>query len=476
MNAAATESLARAVKAQEEGLLACVHCGFCLPACPTYRRLGDEADSPRGRLHLMRAVVEGRLDAGSDAFQLHIDRCLGCRACEPVCPSGVAYGHLLELARHAGREARRPPLLSRLLLRLFGTRALSRPAMALARLLRATRIPALAARLLPGTDAPGPVRLGMAMLAATAPSPLARPHPTLPPSGAASSSARPGTRPTAAHPPTPTPPATAPSPPTPAPHPRTAAILTGCVQAGLFSRVNAATERVLRANGYEVVSVPGQGCCGALHSHGGDLDAARALARRNIGAFDAAGADFIVMNASGCGAAMAAYPDLLARDEAMAERAAAVAARVRDVSELLADEGPREGGEVQLKVTFDPPCHLLHAQGVSVPPEKVLQAVPGLEVVPLPGASECCGGAGIYGLTHRELGGRIGRDKVQSVIATGADAVVTANPGCMMQIGAGLRMAGRRTPVLHLVELLDESYRRHGAYDSPVRHTGPVRR
>ena len=282
---AVTESLARALKEQEEGLLNCVHCGFCLPACPTYRRLGDEGDSPRGRLHLMRAVVEGRLEAGSDAFQLHIDRCLGCRACEPVCPSGVAYGHLLELARHVGREARRPPLLSRLLLRVFGTRYLARPAMAMARLLRATGIPALLARARPGKGPPGPVRLGMAMLAATATAPVPAPAPIR--------HARPST------------PA-----PAPADRPGTVAILTGCVQAGLFARVNAATERVLRANGYDVVRVPGQGCCGALHSHAGDLDAARALARRNIEAFEAAEADFIVMNASGCGAAMSAYASL----------------------------------------------------------------------------------------------------------------------------------------------------------------------
>ena len=441
---AVTESLARALKEQEEGLLNCVHCGFCLPACPTYRRLGDEADSPRGRLHLMRAVVEGRLAAGSDAFQLHIDRCLGCRACEPVCPSGVAYGHLLELARHVGREARRPPLLSRLLLRVFGTRSLSRPAMALARLLRATGIPALLARARPGKRPPGPVRLGMAMLAATAPA--AAPAPIR--------RARPST-------PVPA--------PAPADRPGTVAILTGCVQAGLFARVNAATERVLRANGYDVVRVPGQGCCGALHSHAGDLDAARALARRNIEAFGAAEADFIVMNASGCGAAMSAYASLFSGDGTMEQRAASVAARVKDVSELLAANGPREGGEVQLKVTYDPPCHLLHAQGISGPPGQVLQAVPGLEVVPLRGAGECCGGAGIYGLTHRDLGGRIGGDKVQSVIDTGADALVTANPGCMMQIGAGLRMQGRDTPVLHLVELLDESYRRRGLHDAAPR-------
>ncbi len=469
---AVTESLARAVAEQEEGLLNCVHCGFCLPACPTYRRLGDEADSPRGRLHLMRAVVEGRLDAGSDAFQLHIDRCLGCRACEPVCPSGVAYGHLLELARHVGREARRPSLLSRLLLRVFGTRSLAGPAMTLARLLRATRIPALMARFHRGKGLPGPVRLGMAMLAATAPDRALRARRPVPESSPAPGNGAQAHRPRAPHlaPPASAAPARRSAPPAP-----TAAILTGCVQAGLFSRVNAATERVLRANGYEVIAVPGQGCCGALHSHAGDLDAARALARRNIEAFDAAGADVIVMNASGCGAAMSAYGSLLSRDDAMGERAASVAARVRDISALLAERGARPGHEVNLKVTFDPPCHLLHAQGVSGPPEQVLLAVPGLEVLPLPGASECCGGAGIYGLTHRELGGWIGADKVRSVVETGADAVVSANPGCMMQIGAGLRLAGHRTPVLHIVELLDESYRRAGIHEAGFRAAAPSR-
>lgn len=434
----AVDSLASAVREQEQGLLNCVHCGFCLPACPTYRRLGDEADSPRGRLYLMQAVVEGRLDPGAEAFHTHIGRCLGCRACEPVCPSGVEYGHLLELARHVGREARRPPLLVRALLRVFGTAWMARPAMLAGRFLRATRIPALLTRLLAGADPPGGPRLGIAMLAASAP------PPALP-------------RPARTHPPRPRPAAA------PAPH-TTVGVLTGCVQAGLFARVNQATVRVLRANGYRVVTVPRQGCCGALHAHAGDLETARSLARRNVEAFEAAGVDVIAMNASGCGAAMADYGSLLAHDEEMAPRAAGIAARVRDVSELLAERGPAAGGSVPLTVTCDAPCHLLHAQGVADAPARVLDAIPDVEVVPLPGAAECCGGAGIYGLTNRRLGGWIGSDKVQSVRGTGAAALVTGNPGCMMQIGAGLALDGARIPVLHLVELLDESYRRGGLY------------
>lgn len=437
---AAADSLARAVKEQEEGLLNCVHCGFCLPSCPTYRRLGDEADSPRGRLHLMRAVVEGRLDAGSEAFQTHIGRCLGCRACEPVCPSGVEYGNLLELARHVGGEARRRSLLTRLLLRVFGTEWVARPAMLAGRAVRATGIPALVTRLLAGSAPPRGPRLGLAMLAASAPPRGLRTAPA----GSGSPRAAAGRR-------------------------ATVGLLTGCVQAGLFSRVNDATVRVLEANGYEVVPVEAQGCCGALHAHAGDLEAARAMARRNVEAFEAAGVDHLAMNASGCGAAMAEYGSLLSHDPDMRDRAAAVAGRVRDVSELLAACGPVRGGGVRMTATYDAPCHLVHAQRVSGPPQAVLGAVPELEVLPLAGASECCGGAGIYGLTHPRLGGWIGGDKVRSVLDSGADALVTGNPGCMMQIGAGLRLAGSEMPVLHLVELLDESYRRAGLYGRGAR-------
>ena len=207
--------------------------------------------------------------------------------------------------------------------------------------------------------------------------------------------------------------------------------------------------------------MPGQGCCGALHAHAGDLAAARALARRNVAAFEAAGVDHLAMNASGCGAAVASYGSLLAGDPAFAERAAAVAARAVDVSELLARQGgPAPGGPVPLVATCDAPCHLLHAQGVDGAAETLLAGVPELELVPLQNAAECCGGAGLYGLSQRELGSRIGSDKVQAVLATGADAVVTANPGCMMQIGAGLRLAGKPLPVFHPVELLAESYGR----------------
>ncbi len=456
------DSLASAVREQEQGLLNCVHCGFCLPACPTYRRLGDEADSPRGRLYLMQAVVEGRLDPGAEAFQTHIGRCLGCRACEPVCPSGVEYGHLLELARHVGIDARRPSALTRALLRVFGTAWMARPAMFLGRVMRATGLPALLTRMLAGRQPPRGARLAVAMLAASAPAPPLPGRAESGPEGTRPSRSE-GTRPEE----------TRPSRPEGRP---TVGVLAGCVQAGLFARVNQATARVLQANGYRVVSVPNQGCCGALHAHGGDLEAARAMARRNVEAFEAAGIDIVAMNASGCGAAMADYGSLLADDEEMAARGRALADRVRDISQLLAERGPLPGGTVPVKVTYDAPCHLLHAQGVADPPARVLDSIPGLEVVPLPGAAECCGGAGIYGLTNPRLGGWIGTDKVRNVLATGAAALVTGNPGCMMQIGAGLALAGARIPVLHLVELVDESYRRGGLYGGPRRlYAGPRR-
>ena len=470
------DTLARAIEEQERRLRNCVHCGFCLPACPTYRRLGDEADSPRGRLYLMQAVVEGRLDAGSDAFQTHIGRCLGCRACEPVCPSGVEYGHLLELARQVGGNARRPALLERLLLRVFGTDWLARPAMLAGRLLRATRLPRFAARTLSGRHrpgerndshghgrGPGPVArfatgalTGLAMLAASAPARESF-HKRV-----SSRSAHSGRRVSGRG--SGTPAAASPAPVAAAGDTPTVGLLTGCVQAGLFSRVNEATARILTANGYRVVPVAAQGCCGALHAHGGALEAARDMARRNVEAFESAKVDFLAMNASGCGAAMASYGSLLADDEAMAQRARQLAERVKDVSQLLSDRGPVAGGPVPLRVTYDAPCHLLHAQGVADPPTAVLESVPGLEVVPLAGAAECCGGAGTYGLTHPALGSWIGSDKVRSILNTGADALVTGNPGCMMQIGAGLALAGSRIPVVHLVELVDESYRRGGLY------------
>lgn len=419
---------ARGLAAEEERILACVHCGFCLSACPTYTRLGDEADSPRGRIYLMRAVAEGRIEPDDASFAHHIDQCLGCRACEPVCPSGVEYGRLVEHARDAIAQATRTNLAARLLLRVFGNRFLTKLAGIGGRLLRATGIPKLIAR----TAGPngGRIPFAMAMLASTSPHDLQRaPGGTAEPAPGNAGATR-------------------------------VAMLRGCVQQALFSRVNDATARVLEENGCAVVDVARQGCCGALHGHGGDLDGARALARRNIAAFEASGAEYIIVNAAGCGAMMKEYGALLEDDPVFAERAAAFERRVRDVTEFLAERGPRQGAPLNLRVTYDAPCHLHHAQRVTRAPLDVLRAIPGLEHVPLRRADECCGGAGIYGLLHEELGGHILRDKVDAIRETGADMVVTPNPGCAMQIGAGLLRARLDLPVLHPIELLDESYRR----------------
>ena len=443
-------------------MLACVHCGFCLPACPTYTRLGDEADSPRGRLYLMRAVAEGRLEAGSSAFQLHIDRCVGCRACETVCPSGVEYGALLERARGAASAARPPAALTRALLSVFLSPGATRAFLLVSRVLRATGLPALLARLLPSVGLLGQLRLASAMLASAGPwrPPrhfMRRAGRALPREPLGSAGAEGPARPRESR-------------PGPVPRRGTVALLEGCVQAGLFGEVNRATERVLQANGFSVLAaVPGQGCCGALHAHGGDLAGARELARRNVDAFRQARPDLVVVNAAGCGAVMKEYGELLSGDPAYALPARALAESVRDVSEVLADAGPVVGGPLPLLVTYDAPCHLLHGQRVADPPLRLLASVPGLVLRPLLGSDECCGGAGIYGLTHPELGGRIGADKARAVAGTGVEVVATGNPGCAMQIGAWLRMTGSEVGTAHPVELLDESYRRGGLYPEKPR-------
>ena len=443
-------ALAAALWAQEDKLTPCVHCGFCLPACPTYSRLGDENDSPRGRLHLMRAVVEGRLSPESEAFQTHIDRCLGCRACEPVCPSSVEYGVLLEAARESVFRARKAPPVVGMLLAIFSSRAWTSWSMRLARVVRGLGMAGWAAKLMPGNRLFHPIRFGLAMLDAS----RERRLPVGPPSGSAASSPsedgssdgasawREGGR-------------------------GRVAILRGCVQAGLFERVNDATERVLRANGYKVVEVSGQGCCGALHTHAGNAVGARKLARANVQALASAQVDFVAVNAAGCGAALKEYGHLLEADAEYRQTAADLAASTRDISELLVGDTLRAGAPLPARVTYDAACHLCHAQGVREEPQVLLGAIPELVVLPLRDEEECCGGAGIYGITHAELGREIGADKVSAVLATGAEIVATGNPGCMMQIGAGLLLEGSDVVACHPVELLDESYRRAGFYDGP---------
>ncbi|MGH7719775.1 MAG: (Fe-S)-binding protein [Gemmatimonadaceae bacterium] len=402
------------------GIMTCVHCGFCLQACPTYLALGEENDSPRGRILLMRALVEGELSADDADVHTHIDRCLGCRGCETACPSGVPYGQLLEATRATLREARPPALVARLILWVFARPSLLAAVLLASRAFRATRLPRLLSRL------PGRAGFAFAMLASTVRATPSRPY-TRRGSGARG----------------------------------LVALLEGCVMKGLFAETNRATERVLTANDYAVVPVRGQRCCGALHAHAGDLETARALARANVAAFESAGDAAIVVNASGCGAAMKEYAHLLADDPAWAARAERVSARVRVVSELLAAAGPTPGGPLPLRVTYDAPCHLLHAQRVTRPPLAVLDSIPGLERVPLPDAEHCCGSAGIYNLIEPEVAQAVLAPKLANVAATGAELVVTGNPGCLMQIGAGLLRAGIGARVAHPVDVLDASYAAH---------------
>jgi glycolate oxidase iron-sulfur subunit len=431
--------LAALVEDSREGLLTCIHCGLCLPACPTYRVLGDENDSPRGRIYLMRAVAEGRLDVG-ESFTTHIGLCLGCRACETVCPAGVPYGRLLEASRTVlsseGRSSG-SSVLTRLALKIFMRPRLLGAAMAAARLLRDSGLAELA---LDAGLVNGRLRFALAMLLASRSRfpKQAEQEPGVP--QPAKASAVSGSQP-------------------PGQEPLRAALLLGCVTEGLFGPTNRAAERVLVRNGSDVVEAPGQVCCGALHSHAGQIEAARQLARTNIDSFLASGCNRIIAVAAGCGAAMKEYSHQLADDPDYAERAREFASKVRDISEFLLETGIfARPGHIMRRVAYDAPCHLIHAQRIQDAPVEVLNTIPGIEMVPLKGFEECCGGAGIYGLLHPELSSDVLKGKIENVLASGADTLVTANPGCVMQIGAGLLLRRIRIDVIQPVDLLDAAY------------------
>src|ERR1041384_62579 len=421
---------------EEAKLLACVHCGLCLEACPTYVQTGDENDGPRGRIYLMRAVEEGRLGAVSHTFSRHINRCLGCRACESACPAGVEYGQLLEAARADLTSSTRKRSAADRLLR-FALRHIwphptrLRLAFAVARTLRDTRVVRLMrATRLPHVIAPR-LDLALALLDGSRAVRLSeREHkPTLQPASAEA---------TTAH----------------------ALLFNGCVTEGLFARVNRATARVLAFNGCATERPRGQVCCGALHAHGGDLEGARELARQNIEAFTDDRAAPIVTNAGGCGAMLAAYAQLLADDPQYAERAKDFSARVRDISQQLNVTGLRTGAPINVPVTtYDASCHLLHGQRAASEPLDMLRAIPELKFVPLTGSDVCCGGAGVYNLIETELSLRVLDEKLKHLKESGAQIVATGNPGCHMQLSAGAQLKGLRLHVCHPVELLAESYR-----------------
>jgi len=432
-------SLANVLAAEEEKLLACVHCGLCLEACPTYVATGDENDSPRGRIYLMRAVQEGRLAHTSATFERHIDRCLGCRACESACPAGVEYGRLLEAARQNILITRRGfgySLLRFVLKRIWPHPVLLRTAFACARFFRDSGL----ARLLRKSGLPGDVspRLEFALRLLEGSQR----------NGSAIDGQR-GVRVRAAG------------------EVKTSALLfKGCVNEGLFSRVNDATVRVLAVNGCRVESPSDQVCCGALHAHAGDLEGARKLARRNVEAFGENEANRpIVTNAGGCGAMLASYSHLLSDDEKYAGRARAFSARVRDVGQQLEAIGFRNGASIGSgRTTYDTSCHLLHGQQGADASLQMLWAIPDLNFALLEGSDVCCGGAGVYNLMEPELSEQVLAEKLDGIERAGAEVLATGNAGCQMQIAAGAQMAGIKLKVCHPVELLDESYRRAGFY------------
>ncbi len=449
----------------------CVHCGFCLPACPTYQLWGEEMDSPRGRIHLITQILES--GQGSQAAAEHFDRCLGCMACVTACPSGVQYDQLIEAARAWADDGESPrsgngdgPATAPFPPRSLRDRAVRAAIFATfpypARL-RAALGPLRAAQRT-GLD-----RLAgrSQLLARLAPEAVAAltiaPRPPAHGGGAGADNgsavgggrvtrrigraARRTSRPTRL-------PARI-----PARSERRAVVgmLTGCVQQVLFPQVNAATARVLAADGCDVIVPRGQGCCGALSLHGGRRAEAAEFARRTIVAFEQAGVDAVIANAAGCGSAMKEYERLLAGDPVWAGRAGAFSARVRDFSEFLAELGPvAPRSELRLTVAYHDACHLGHAQRITAQPRSLLAGVPGLVLAEIADGGTCCGSAGIYNLVQPAAAAELGARKASNVRATGAELLVSANPGCSLQITQALGAAGGGPmPVAHIAEVLD---------------------
>lgn len=411
-----------------ELLKQCVHCGMCLSACPTYRITGQEMSSPRGRLWMMRAVGEGRMDLLDPAFDEQMYQCLNCRACEAVCPSGVQYGPLVEAARSQLEQHRPRPLWQRAVRRatigwLFARDWRMRAVVRSIGLYERTGLQAIARK-------SGLLRrIRMADLEAMLPKVSRRPL-------------RPATESWA-----------------PARPEREVALFNTCMMGTVFADTNRAAGRVLAHNGCSVTLPAGQQCCGALAVHAGMLDEARALARTNIDAFGP-GDDPIVVTAAGCGAALKEYGHLLSEDDAYADRATRFSTRVKDATELLTDLPTfhPQTRTVARTVTYQEPCHLAHAQRISREPRALLAAVPGLDLCEMRESSLCCGSAGIYNILRPEMAGDLGDRKAEHAAATGAGTLVTANPGCAMQMVASLRRNGADMEVRHIVDILDEGY------------------
>ena len=407
----------------------CVHCGLCLDFCPTYRVLGHEADSPRGRIYQIRQVYEGKLSADNADFREHIYACLDCRACQTACPSGVQYGAIIEAARAVaepispsektvgrailGSVFTRPKLLDAA---GVGLRLYQRSGAQLA-LRRSGLLKLLPQRLREMESMLAPAQGGIRRWSAPQVTP-----------------ARGKVR-------------------------YRVGFIEGCIMPQLFGDTNAATVRVLAANGCVVYSPPRQGCCGALQMHTGDRPTAQELARRNIDAFSGLGLDAIIINAAGCGSTLKEYGVLLRDDPAYAERAEQFARQVKDVSEFLASiDLVKPTRSVPMTVTYQDACHLVHGQGIRNQPRQLLRQIPGLKLVEMKDSDVCCGSAGIYNLTHPDISVQLLEQKMDCVLATGATAVVAPNPGCTMQLAYGARRRGTTLQFFHVVDLLDRAY------------------
>jgi len=403
-------------------LAQCVRCGLCLQSCPTFVQTGLETESPRGRLYLMKALAEGEIEPTVNVIG-HMDQCLQCRNCEAVCPSAVPYGRIMERTRAGILEDSRAPISWRLR-SLFLHHVIARPktlsifASAL-RLYGRTGLRNLVERI--------PVIGERALLAPTvAGQPFAKTGLLGRPDGDVR---------------------------------RRVALLTGCIMPHAFGRVHQSTVQVLTRNGCEVTAPPDQICCGALHTHNGDLNFAMDLARRNIDVFLGTGVDAIIVNSAGCGAAMKEYDELLADDPEYRDDAKRFSALVKDVSEFLVDlpfQVP--AGRVQARVTYQDSCHLAHAQRITSAPREILRSISGLTFVEMERSDSCCGSAGVYSLTQPEMSIELLDDKMGAVSDTEASVIATSNPGCMAQLEAGLRRHGGSGEVVHVVELLDRAY------------------
>ena len=403
----------------------CVHCGFCLPTCPTYVLWGEEMDSPRGRIDIMKSGLEGApLDP---AAVRHLDQCLGCMACVTACPSGVQYDKLIEATRaQVERRSDRPAGEKLLRQLIYGLFPYPRRLKVLRGPLRAYQRSGL-----------GPV-LAKSGLLARLPAGLQAMESLAPRLGPVQDLAE--------------------RTPARGEKRRTVGLLTGCVQGTFFPDVNAATVRVLAAEGCEVVVPRRQGCCGALSAHGGLEDQALAFAKGVIEVFEAADVETIVVNAAGCGSNLKEYAHQLRDEPAWQARAEAIAAKVRDVTELLDELGPvAPRSPLPVTIAYQDACHLAHAQGVRAQPRRLLRGIPGVELRELTEADICCGSAGTYNLLHPEPARELGERKAAAVLATGAQLMVTANPGCWMQVATTMARMGQRMPVAHTIQVLDAS-------------------